>query len=327
MASILVTGGAGYIGSHMVLMLAEAGHDVLTIDNLSVGHRRHVLAGEFVSCDLADRSTLREILLGRQIDAAMHFAGSALVGESMTDPAKYFNNNIVNGLHFLEAVREAGIRRLIFSSSCSIFGEPVNDLIDERHPTLPINPYGRSKLIFEQILADYDRIYGLRSISLRYFNAAGADPLARIGEWHFPETHLIPLALRSARGTRPALTIQGTDYPTPDGTCLRDYVHVVDLCQAHKLALERLLAGSPSAAYNLGSECGFSVRDVVRTAEEVTGSTVPVEQGPRRPGDPARLVCDSTLARRELGWTPLYPELRTMIEHAWNWELKREDPS
>jgi len=323
MARILVTGGAGYIGSHMVLMLADEGHDVFSVDNLSVGHRHHVLAGEFISCDLGDPHFLREVLRTHRFDAVMHFAAYAQVGESMTDPEKYFRNNVVNGFHLLSAIHEAGIERLIFSSSCSIFGEPCRDLIDESHPKEPINPYGRSKLIFEQMLAEYDRVYGLKSISLRYFNAAGADPLSRIGEKHSPETHLIPLVLQTALGRRGALTIQGTDYPTPDGTCLRDYVHVVDLCQAHKLALDRLLAGSGSGAYNLGSERGFSVRQVIRTAEEVTGRTIPIEEGPRRPGDPSRLVSDSSLARRELGWKPLYPDLKTMIEHAWNWELKQ----
>lgn len=323
MARILVTGGAGYIGAHMVLMLSDEGHEVITLDNLSAGHRHHVLGGEFISGDIGDKGALSELLHERQFDIVMHFAASALVGESMSDPGKYYCNNVVNGFRFLEAIREAGIRRLVFSSSCSIFGEPLGELIGEFHPKNPINPYGRSKLFFEQMLEDYDRVYGLRSICLRYFNAAGADPLARIGEKHLPETHLIPLVLQTALGQRASLTIQGTDYPTPDGTCLRDYVHVVDLCQAHKLALDRLLEGSPSKAYNLGSERGFSVRQVVNTAEEVTGRPIQTSDGPRRPGDPSRLICDSSLARRELGWKPLYPELKTMIEHAWNWELKQ----
>lgn len=323
MASVLVTGGAGYIGSHMVLMLAEAGHRVVTLDNLSAGHRHHVLAGEFVSGDLGNRDCLQSLLVKDRFDAVMHFGGSALVGESMGNPGLYYRNNVVNGIQLLESLASAGVKRLIFSSSCSIFGEHRTGSISESDPKEPINPYGRSKLVMEQVLADYDRAYGLKSVSLRYFNAAGADPLARIGEKHDPETHLIPLVLQTALGRRAAITIQGTDYPTPDGTCLRDYVHVVDLCSAHKLALDRLLSGGPSAAYNLGSAQGFSVRQVIRTAEEVTGRKITVLEGPRRPGDPGRLISDSSLARRELNWTPLYPELRTMIEHAWAWEMKQ----
>lgn len=323
MTRILVTGGAGYIGAHMVQILADAGYEVVTLDNLSQGHRSHVHAGEFLSCDLADAKCLREILASRRFDAVMHFAGSALVGESMTDPAKYYRNNVINGLNLLEGMRESGIRKLIFSSSCAIFGEPRTELIAEDHPRDPINPYGRSKLIVEQMLGDYERTYGLSSVSLRYFNAAGADPLGRFGEKHTPETHLIPLVLQTALGKRAAITIQGTDYATPDGTCLRDYVHVVDLCRAHLLALQKLLEKGGSTAYNLGAERGFSVQEVIETAREVTGKKISVEHGPRRAGDPSRLVCDSSQARRELQWVPLYPNLRTMIEHAWNWELKQ----
>lgn len=323
MSRILVTGGAGYIGSHMVLMLADAGHSVVTFDNLSTGSRHHVLAGEFVAGDLGDRNCLDDLLKSRTFDVVMHFAGSALVGESMVDPAKYYRNNVVNGFQLLESMRQAGIHNLIFSSSCAIFGEPVDQAISESHPTVPVNPYGRSKLMFEHLLRDYDRTYGIRSVCLRYFNAAGADPLVRIGERHSPETHLIPIVLQTALGKRASLTIQGTDYPTPDGTCLRDFVHVVDLCQAHKLALDQLLAGGPSRMFNLGSDCGFSVRQVVDAARQVTGRKILVTEGPRRPGDPSRLICDSTAARRDLLWKPQYPELATMIEHAWNWELQQ----
>lgn len=319
---ILVVGGAGYIGSHMVLALEAAGYAVTTLDNLSTGHRDAVLAGDFVEGDLADRDTLERLFEGDAYAGVMHFAASSLVGESMQHPAKYYRNNVAGTLNLLDAMRAHGVKHFILSSTAATFGEPLRVPIDEAHPQQPINPYGRSKHMVEQILADYDQAYGLRSVSLRYFNAAGADPRARVGERHDPETHLIPLVLRAASGRRASVTVLGEDYDTPDGTCLRDYIHVDDLCQAHLLALEYLLEGGATTAFNLGNGNGFSVQEVIQTAREVTGRDFPVEIGPRRPGDPARLVADAKRAHAELGWRPRYAELATIVAHAWQWEQR-----
>ena len=321
--NVLVVGGAGYIGSHMVACLAQHGAEVTVFDNLCAGHRDAVLAGELVVGDLADRTAL-EALFGRtRFDAVIHFASFIQVGESVVDPAKYYRNNVANTLNLLEAMCAAGVKQLVFSSTAAIFGVPQADRIDEAHPQQPINPYGSSKLMLERMLEDFDRAYGLKSVCLRYFNAAGADPQGRLGERHEPETHLIPLVLQAAAGRREALTIHGDDYPTADGTCIRDYIHVADLSEAHWLALQHLQAGKGSARFNLGNGQGFSVKQVIDVAERVTGRRVPLVYGPRRAGDPPVLVADSGRAKAELGWQPLFAALETIIAHAWQWECRR----
>lgn len=321
MTKVLVVGGAGYIGSHMVKLLGQQGCSVTTLDDLSSGHRDAVLWGDFVQGDMADRALL-DSLLSRGFDAVMHFASFIQVGESVQQPAKYYQNNVVNTLGLLDAMRAHGVGRFIFSSTAATFGEPQYSPIDELHPQQPINPYGRSKLMVEQVLADYDRAYGLRSVCLRYFNAAGADHDGQLGERHEPETHLIPLVLQAASGRRPNIGVFGRDYDTPDGTCVRDYIHIEDLCAAHWLALESLMGGAGSQAYNLGNGQGFSVQEVIDTAEKVSGRKIAVVNGPRRAGDPARLVADAQLAREKLGWKPRYADLATIVEHAWHWETR-----
>lgn len=319
---LLVVGGAGYIGSHMVKRLLEAGHAVTVLDDLSTGHRASLLGGELVQADVGDRAAL-DALFGRaRFDGVLHFASLIQVGESVSDPGKYYAANVAKTLALLTALKDHGAGPLVFSSSAAVFGEPRYVPLDESHPCAPLNPYGRSKLMVETMLGDFDRAYGLRSVALRYFNAAGADPDARIGERHEPETHLIPLALRAALGTGPALRVFGRDYDTPDGTCIRDYIHVEDLCDAHLLALEYLWAGGGSCAINLGNGAGYSVQQVLEAVEAVTGRKVPHRDAPRRAGDPARLVADATTARRELGWRPRYADLHTIIRHAWQWERK-----
>ncbi|MCX7893537.1 MAG: UDP-glucose 4-epimerase GalE [Burkholderiales bacterium] len=318
--NVLVVGGAGYIGSHMVKMLAARGHAVVTLDNFSTGHRDAVVAGRVVEADLADRAALDALFASGRFDAVMHFASFIQVGESVREPAKYYRNNFANTLNLLDAMVAAGVTRFVFSSSAAVFGEPERVPIDEAHPKRPINPYGRTKLMVEEALADYDAAYGLRSVSLRYFNAAGADPQGAIGERHDPETHLVPLVLQAASGRRPSVAVFGDDYDTPDGTCVRDYIHVVDLCDAHLLALDWMAAHGSSGAFNLGNGQGFSVREVIDTARRVTGRPIAVVASPRREGDPARLVADATLARRELGWNPRFAALDTIVAHAWAWE-------
>lgn len=318
---ILVTGGAGYIGSHMVKMLGMKGCSVITLDDLSSGHRDAVLIGDFVHGSCGDRAVLDDVL-SQGIDAVIHFASFVEVGESVKHPDKFYQNNFVNTLTLLDAMRAHGTKRLIFSSTAATFGEPQHTSINERHPQQPISPYGRTKLMVEQLLADYDKAYGVKSVCLRYFNAAGADPEGQLGERHDPETHLIPLVLQAASGRRALISVFGRDYDTPDGTCIRDYIHIQDLCSAHWLALQSLKNGAHSQAYNLGNGNGFSVQEVIDTAERVTGRKIPVVEGPRRNGDPARLVADSRLARVMLGWQPQYADLDTIIEHAWNWEMR-----
>jgi UDP-glucose 4-epimerase len=319
---VLVVGGAGYIGSHMVKRLGQLGCEVVTLDNLSAGHRDAVLAGEFVHGDIADRTLLDQLFASRRFDAVMHFASFIQVGESMREPVKYYQNNVTNTLNLLNTMQTFGVGRFIFSSTAAIFGEPRYVPIDEAHPKEPINPYGRTKLMVEQALADYDRAYGLKSVCLRYFNAAGADPDGQLGERHDPETHLIPLVLQAASGRRPHISVFGRDYDTPDGTCIRDYIHITDLCEAHWLAVQSLMDGAGSQAYNLGNGNGFSVQEVIAAAGRVTGRDIPVVDAPRREGDPARLVADSRQARKALGWSPAYADLDLIIRHAWGWETR-----
>lgn len=319
---VLVVGGAGYIGSHMVKWLCQRGFEVTVLDNLCNGYRDAVKGGRFVYGDLGERAALDEAFGRVRIDGVMHFASYIQVGESVQEPAKYYLNNVGKTQQLLDAMRAYRVEHFIFSSTAAIFGEPERVPIDESHPKQPINPYGRSKWMVEQMLQDYDAAYGLKSVCLRYFNAAGADPDGELGERHQPETHLIPLVLQAATGRRSHITVFGTDYDTPDGTCIRDYIHVDDLCQAHGLALQRLWAGGASTAYNLGNGNGFSVREVIETAEAVVGHPIPVQYGVRRSGDPARLVADARRARTELGWEPQYADLATIIAHAWQWETR-----
>jgi UDP-glucose 4-epimerase len=305
----------------MVKLLGKVGCQVTTLDNLSSGHFDAVLGGEFLHGSVADKDLLDK-LLSRGFDAVMHFASLIQVGESVQKPAEYYQNNVVNTLMLLDTMRKHGVQNFIFSSTAATFGEPLYTPIDEQHPQKPINPYGRTKLIVEKLLADYDKAYGLKSVCLRYFNAAGADPDGDLGERHYPETHLIPLVLQVASGRLQHISVFGRDYDTPDGTCIRDYIHVADLCEAHWLALQSLMSGSGSQAYNLGNGSGFSVQEVIDTAELVTGRKIPVVNSCRREGDPARLVADSALAHNLLGWKPIYTDLATIIEHAWKWEMR-----
>ncbi|MBW2109419.1 MAG: UDP-glucose 4-epimerase GalE [Deltaproteobacteria bacterium] len=316
---ILVVGGAGYIGSHMCKFLAAHDHVPVVLDNLVCGHRQAVKWGPFFEGPMEDRGLLRRIFSEHEIACVMHFAAFCYVGESMTAPAKYYRNNVAATLTLLEAMVEAEIQGFIFSSSCATYGEPEKIPIPEDHPLNPINPYGRTKLMVEQILADFRRAYGLESVCLRYFNAAGADPDGELGEDHDPETHLIPLVLQTALGQRPHIDVFGDDYPTKDGTCIRDYIHIQDLAQAHLAALERLLDGKPGGVFNLGNGEGFSVRDVIEVARKATGAPIPEKVTPRRPGDPAVLVGSSEKARQELGWKPRFADLETIIETAWKW--------
>ena len=320
MSAVLVVGGAGYIGSHMVWQLGQFGVRVVVLDDLSSGHADAVFGAELVQGSMADVALLESLFAIHRFDAVMHFASFIQVGESVVDPGKYYANNVANTLLLLDAMRRHGVQQFIFSSTAAVFGEPAYCPIDEAHPLSPINPYGRSKLMIEQVLADYARAYGLRSVSLRYFNAAGAHPDALLGERHEPETHLIPLVLQAVAGKRPHISVFGTDYPTPDGTCIRDYIHVMDLADAHWRALQYLQAGGETTVFNLGNGGGYSVKQVIDTAALVTGLFVPVQYGPRRVGDPARLVADATQARQVLGWQPQYAELETIVAHAWQFE-------
>ena len=316
---ILVCGGAGYIGSHMARWLAVRDFTVSVLDNLSTGHREAVQWGELIEADVLDPSSLERAFHGRRFDAVMHFCARSLVGESVAQPYAYYANNVMGTLNLLEAMRRHDVSRLVFSSTAAVFGQPIADRIDEDHPKQPINPYGASKLMVERILADAARAYGLRSVALRYFNAAGASPDGAIGESHQPETHLIPNVLRAALGTGPALKVFGDDYPTADGTCVRDYVHVDDLAQAHQLALDYLDAHPGAHAFNLGNGQGFSVREVIAAAEAVSGRKIEPTIEPRRPGDPSVLVASSAKAREQLGWTPVYTTLEPIIDSALRW--------
>lgn len=323
---VLVTGGAGYIGSHAVLALKQAGYDVLILDNLVYGHQdlvEQVLQVEMIVGDTADRTLLDQLFASYNIAAVMHFAAYAYVGESVSDPGKYYQNNVTGTLTLLEAMNAAGVKNFVFSSTCASYGVPKTNPIPEDHPQDPINPYGRSKYMVEQILDDFDHAYDLRSVRFRYFNACGADPEGRLGEDHNPETHLIPLVLQTALGKRESISIFGTDYPTPDGTCIRDYIHVTDLADAHVLGLKYLLNGGETAIFNLGNGNGFSVREVIDVARQVTGKEITAVECDRRPGDPPALVGSSEKARSMLGWQPQYADLPTIIRHAWDWHQKR----
>jgi len=319
---ILVTGGAGYIGSHTAKRLATNGHEPIVFDDLSQGHDWAVKWGPLERGSLADPARLADVFGRYDIGGVVHFAASALVGESMTNPGRYFQNNTVGTLNLLEAMRAAGVRTLVFSSTCATYGNPVRVPIDETHPQAPVNPYGESKLMVEKMLRWYGEIHGLRWIALRYFNAAGADPDGDIGEDHDPESHLIPLVIGAALGTRPPVKMFGTDYPTPDGTAVRDYIHVADLADAHLRALDRLGAGEASQAINLGTGSGHSVREVVDTVARIGGRPVPVVESPRRDGDPAELVAAPGRAQQMLGWTPRHAALETIVRHAWTWHEK-----
>jgi UDP-glucose-4-epimerase GalE len=315
---ILVTGGAGYIGSHAVRLFLSRGHDVWVYDNLSEGHRAAVPRERLIVADLAEVQRLDHVLLEHRIEAVVHFAAFAYVGVSVHDPGKYYQNNLVNTLNLMECLRRHRIWRFVFSSSCATYGVPEKVPITEDEKQLPINPYGKGKLTVEWALADYARAYGWSYAALRYFNASGASPDATIGEDHDPETHLIPIVLQAVLGQRPHVEVFGTDYPTADGTCIRDYIHVDDLAEAHLLALARLEPGK-ERRYNVGTGRGHSVREVIQVAEEVTGKKVPVREGPRRPGDPPMLVAAADNIERELGWRPRYPDLHAIIETAWRW--------
>ena len=320
--AVLVTGGAGYIGSHACKALAGAGFQPVVFDNLSRGHREAVRWGPLVEGDLADRQRLCAALIEHKVEAVMHFAAYAYVGESVTDPALYYRNNLGGTLSLLEAMREAGIGEIVFSSTCATYGIPDGVPIREDAPQRPVNPYGETKLAIERALHWYAAAYGLRSVSLRYFNAAGADPEGEIGEHHEPETHLVPLVLQAALGHGPHIEIYGTDYPTPDGTAIRDYVHVRDLAIAHLRALERLRGGGGSAAVNLGTGQGHSVREVIAAAELASGRKVPARAAPRRPGDPPALVADPSLAGEILGWHPQHSDLDTIIRTSLAWHTR-----
>jgi len=323
---VLVPGGAGYIGSHTVRELSEAGYSPITFDNLSEGHLEAIRGGSFIRGDLTRFDDVRNALLDSGAEAVMHFAAHCYVGESVEDPGKYYQNNVVGGLNLLRAMAgTAGAGRavplLIFSSSAAVYGIPSQIPISEDHPRLPINPYGRTKKMFELMMEDFSRAHGLRWVSLRYFNAAGAHPDGSMGESHRQETHLIPLVLQAALGRRPGVSVYGTDYDTPDGTCIRDYIHILDLAHAHVLALEYLRSGGGNEAINLGNGTGYSVREVIQAARRVSGRPIPASDAPRRPGDPDRLISSSDKSRRLLGWEPAYPELEQIIGTAWQWHL------
>ena len=318
--STLVVGGAGYIGSHMIKKLLEHGEDPVCFDDLSNGHPDSVKDCPLVTGSLSDMQALQQLFSDYEFDSVLHFASFIAVGESITDPAKYYQNNVVGSLNLLRTLLDHGVKHFIFSSTAAIFGNPEYIPIDENHPQKPINPYGTSKWIVEQILRDYDKAYGLRSVCLRYFNAAGASPDGSLGERHEPETHLIPLTLRAAIDNTKAITVFGSDYITHDGTCIRDYIHVSDLCDAHILALKHLRSGGPSKCYNLGNGKGYSVKEIIHAVSLVTGTQPEVQWSKRREGDPACLVSDSSLIRHELGWSPQYSDLRSIVGHAWLWE-------
>lgn len=322
MGKILITGGAGYIGSHVNKLLHGQGRETVVLDSLVTGHRDFAKWGDFVQGDLCDTALLADLFKRFEIDAVMHFAAFIAVGESVEKPREYYGNNVRNTLNLLEAMQDGGCSRIVFSSTAAVYGEPEQDKIDETHRFSPLSPYAWSKRMVEQVLEDFGAAYGTQSMRLRYFNAAGADPDGEIGERHIPETHLIPLIIHAALGLRKDIRIFGTDYPTPDGTCVRDYIHVQDLARAHLAALERMEQGHPGGAFNLGNGNGFSVREVIETVRRVTGRDFPVLEQERRPGDSPVLVASSEKAIRELGWKPRLDSLDEIVETAWRWHRK-----
>ncbi|MEI6080067.1 MAG: UDP-glucose 4-epimerase GalE [bacterium] len=318
---ILVAGGAGYIGSHTVMELAKAGYNPIIVDNLSTGHKKSVLEGTFYECDLGDIKGLKKIFAKHNIDAIMHFSSNCYVGESVVNPHKYFKNNVGNTLCLLDAMLEADVKKIILSSTAATYGNPLKTPIDENHPQIPCNPYGLSKLFIEQIINTYEKAYGIRHIYLRYFNAAGADMESKIGEDHYPETHIIPLLIQVALGIKDQFTIFGTDYDTKDGTCIRDYIHVMDLADAHIKAMNYLDKEKSSDAFNLGSSLGYSVKEIIGRVEEITGKKIPIEISERREGDPPILISSSEKAKSVLGWNSRY-SLDEIIDSAWKWHKK-----
>lgn len=317
--AILVTGGAGYIGSHTVAELLEQGKEVVVIDNLQTGHKDALLGGKLYEGDLRDKELLKRLFAENKIEAVIHFAANSLVGESMKDPVKYFDNNVYGTLCLLEAMDKANVRKIVFSSTAATYGEPEKVPIEESDPTHPTNVYGETKLTMERMMAWFDQVLGIKYVALRYFNAAGAHASGKIGEDHDPETHLVPLILQAALGQRDSIKIFGDDYNTPDGTCIRDYIHVSDLADAHLRAVEHLLGGGDSDVFNLGSGQGFSVKEMIEAVREVTGRDFPVQVTPRRSGDPAVLVASSDKARSVLGWKPSRDNLQDIIGSAWGW--------
>ncbi|MDI6881735.1 MAG: UDP-glucose 4-epimerase GalE [Methanothermobacter sp.] len=318
---IFIVGGAGYIGSHVNKLLSNEGYKTLILDNLSKGHEEFVKWGKFIKGDLKDKRLLARIFKEYDINAVMHFAALTDVRESIQDPGSYYKNNVKNTLNLLDAMRENNVKKFIFSSTCAVYGNPLEIPITEDHPCNPISPYGRSKLMIENILEDYSRAYDFNYVSLRYFNAAGADPQTEIGEWHEPETHLIPIILDAAIGKRENVQIFGTDYPTPDGTCIRDYIHVMDLANAHYKAL-RLLEEDKSEIFNLGNGNGFSVKEIIETCKEITGEKIHTIESKKRPGDPPILIGSSKKAKRILSWRPEFADIKDIIETAWEWHQK-----
>jgi UDP-glucose-4-epimerase GalE len=322
MTQILVTGGAGYIGSHTAKRLTQAGYETVVLDNLTTGHRDFARWGAFIQGDVRDASLLDRVFETRQIEAVVHFAAMSQVGQSVQEPLAYYDNNVAGAVSLLSAMRRHGVGTLVFSSTCAVYAPLADGLLREDHPLAPISPYARSKRMIEEMLEDCGRAYGLKSLALRYFNAAGADPDTEVGERHTPETHLVPIVLQAALGQREGVSIYGDDYPTPDGTAIRDYIHVQDLADAHILALEHLRRGGASGAYNLGNGQGHSVREVIAAAREVTGRDIPVSMAPRRAGDATRLVGSAERARAELGWSPKFSDIREIIATAWAWHSR-----
>ncbi|OBR67911.1 UDP-glucose 4-epimerase GalE [Paenibacillus oryzae] len=323
--AVLVTGGAGYIGSHTVAALQERGEEIVIVDNLQQGHKEALLGGKLYVGDLRDSDFLDTVFKENSIDAVIHFAANSLVGESMKLPGKYYHNNVYGTLCLLEKMNEYGVNKIVFSSTAATYGEPENVPIDEYDRTLPTNAYGETKLAMEKMMKWFDVAHGIKYISLRYFNAAGAHDSGKIGEDHNPETHLVPIVLEAALGKRPHISVFGDDYATEDGTCIRDYIHVSDLADAHVLAVQKLRGGSESSVYNLGNGHGFSVKQVIEIARNVTGREIPAVIEPRRAGDPAVLVASSDRARKELGWNPTRSALENIIQSAWNWHVSRPD--
>lgn len=317
---ILVVGGAGYIGSHMIKRFQHTDHQIEILDNLSTGYEVNIQNSKLHKCDLSNKEQTHQILKDNKYDLVMHFASFINVGESYDNPKKYYENNVTNTLNLLDCMVDLRISKFIFSSTAAVYGQPTVVPIDESQSLNPVNPYGNTKAIVEKILGDYDKAYGLKSISLRYFNACGAHVDGTIGERHDPETHLIPLILQAASGRRENITIYGSDYPTKDGTCIRDFIHVMDLAEAHLLALESLAINQTSNIFNIGSNNGFSVNEIIQVAEQVSKKKIPIVIGPKRKGDPSKLVADNKKISQELNWTPQYSDLKTIISTAWNWE-------